>query len=115
MFVRRVIGLFLVSSSLDPFLCIGITLASFKLFGKIPVEKVRLIILERETDISPFRVDIILDGILKGPEDLPRFRDDIQPITSMESVGKKNLVKKDEPCLESKGMFFLILSAIDTK
>ena len=66
-----------MSSSLDPFLCIGITLASFKLFGKMPVEKERLIILERGTDISYFRADRILDGILKGPEDFPRFREDI--------------------------------------
>ena len=59
-----------MSSSLDPFLCIGVTLANFKLFGKMPVEKERLIILERGTDISPFRKDRILDGILKGPVDL---------------------------------------------
>ena len=88
----------------------------------MPVEKERLIILERGRDIWPFRADRILDGILqKIPEDLPRFREDIQPITSMESVGERKIefptgfFKKDEKCLEAKGMSFLILSATDTK
>ena len=87
----------------------------------MPVEKERLIILEGERDISPFRADRILDGILKGPEDLPRFREDIQPITSMESAEERKIefhtgfFKKEEKCLEAKGMFFLILSAMDTK
>ena len=73
MFESRETCLQLVGSSLDPFLYIGITLESFKLFGKMPVGKERLIILERGTDISPFRADRILDGILKGPEDLSRL------------------------------------------
>ena len=76
---------------MDPFLHIGITLASFNLFGKMPVEKERLIILERGRDNSPFRADRILDSILKGPEDLAGFREDIQPITSMESVGERKI------------------------
>ena len=66
-----------MSSSLDPFLCIGITLANFKLFGKIPVVKDKLIILERGTDISYFREDKILEGILKGPVDLLILKEDI--------------------------------------
>ena len=50
--------------------------------------------------------------MLKGPEDFPRFREDIQAITSMESVGERKIefptgfFKKDEKCLEVKGMFF---------
>ena len=64
------------------------------------VEKERLIILERGTYISPFRADRILYGMLKRLEDLPRFREDIQLITSIESVGEKEKLSFPHDFLE---------------
>ena len=92
---------------MDPFLCIGITLAVFRFVGKIPVVKERLIILERGTEISAFIEDKILEGMLYGPVDLLVLREDIQSITSVESVGERKIefstgfFKKDEKCLEA--------------
>ena len=53
----------------------GITLASFSLDGKIPVEKDKLMMSERkEEKVSRLEI-IILYGILLGPEDLLSFKD----------------------------------------
>ena len=63
----------------------------------------------------------MLEGILKGPEYLLRLREDIQPMTSIESVEERNIefatgfFRKDEKCLEASGMSFLIFSAMETR
>ena len=65
--------------------------------------------------------DSILDGILKGPEDLLRSREDMQLRTSLVSVGDINIefgrgfFKKIEKCLFEVGIVFLIFSAIEEK
>ena len=62
-----------------------------------------------------------LVGRLKGPDDLLKFREEIQLSTSKGSVGDRKMelgtgfLRNCENCLDANGISFLILSAIETK
>ena len=106
---------------MDPFLKTGITLAVFKLDGKIPVVNERLMIFERGPEISFLTEDRMWGGMLKGPEDLFRFREVIQSVISTESVGDRKIVlltgffRKVEKCLLEYGIWSLMVSATEEK
>ena len=115
------IGLKFVHSNFEPFLNTGITLAIFRFDGKIPVEKDKLIILKIGSKIECFNNVIMLEGILKGPVDLLRSREDMKFRTSSVSVGVINIefatgfFKTVEKCLFEVGVVSLIFSSTEVK
>ena len=76
----------------SPFLKIGITLAIFKLLGKIPDTKDSLKRRERSLEMGVSRIFRSLTGILFGPLDLPSFNDCIREETSLDVQGE---IKKE--------------------
>ena len=64
---NKEIGLKLFSSSVEPPLCSGITFATFKTSGKMPVEKEALIIRQSGMTIISATIFNSLRGILAGP------------------------------------------------
>ena len=80
----------------------GITLASFRIVGKTPVENDKLQIVARWFDIWSWRRCKTLVGILLGPQDLLILRDDIiLQISSLlvEVILKESLISDDKKFL----------------
>lgn len=99
--------------SLSSPLCIGKTFASFSLFGKVPVEKLKLMINVRGMLISFLHSFRIFVGRLFGPFALLFFRELILSSTSFGLVGfRKNISGEGFPkyCLKSFLDCFILLS-----
>ena len=77
------------TKQLDPFLCIGTTLATLNWSGTKPVENEQLKSSCRGVDKTPFKVLSREVEILNGPQALVELRDIIIFSISVELVGDK--------------------------
>ena len=99
------IGWWFEKSSLESYLCTGITLEVLSIEGKTPEEKVILNISDSWLEMSFLSNFNILIGILLGPTDLLESNDDMIFFISVLSVGgiEKEVLdlflRKPEKCL----------------
>ena len=91
----------------DPFLYIGITFATLKLLGTIPVSKERLNKISEGLTITLFNVCNAFIGILKGPEALPGFNFEISSSISHSLIGERKKLSHGCSfiCMYSSGDF----------
>ena len=81
------IGREFVGSSVEPFLCKGMTFASFKSSGNMPVEKDPLTMIHNGSAMRLLRIFNRLIGMLKGPAALPFLRELIMSTISSVVTG----------------------------